>query len=637
MCLRLRTILSKKVADTHSSLKRGNEVIIVVIVLFAALALRLVGIGGGLPYIFHPDENRQILDALGMAERLSPVPEEFSYPALHKYMLLAVNGAYYAVGSLLGWWDGPASFAVKFLTGESRVFLLSRILSAFAGVALAFSIYRTGKMSSTATGIIGLVFSAFMYHLIQHSQWAIADIFLALFCALSLHYTLASVEKPEGVGLLSAFIFAGLATATKPQGLFLLVPILVNRFLVSRDYGGGGIRKAFYGKPFLTGITVFLGIAVMGNLSWVFEFNASYEKFRMLSQVAHLGISSKEPFTPGFLSLAYWFTKEVVKQEGPLGAFMLAGVVYALVRRTRQDLILLSYCAVFFLAMKGWAIRYLHLFVALFPVLALLGANFTAELLKALRVRGAAVALFVAAAIVSPSALDSLEASVTRTEPDTRVVARAWAEEHIPPGSAVAMDWYEFAVPLLSQVPVNLSNPKAREHFAVKVPPEVRKGYSNFITDKPVYRILPVVYSTKAPNWPVGMDAAVIEKASGKEVYRELYSVFNFRSIDELKKEGAEYLIISSYSYTNFLLDNDPEKNEKAIFNYLVKEDLLSFNKQADTYIDDGKFGLLYFLNKRARDFYTPLLKNSAKAEFLKEFGPGANTTGPLIKIYRLL
>ena len=52
-------------------------------------------------------------------------------------------------------------------------------------------------------------------------------------------------------------------------------------------------------------------------------------------------------------------------------------------------------------------------------------------------------------------------------------------------------------------------------------------------------------------------------------------------------------------------------------------------------YIDDGRFGLLYFLNKRARDFYVPLLEGR-QARLVKEFASGDGLTGPVIRIYGL-
>lgn len=598
--------------------------------LGAALCLRLWGVEGGLPYVFHPDENRQILDALGMAERLSLLPEEHSYPALHKYMLLAINGAYFAAGRAAGWFADPIDFAFRFLTGESRVFLLGRLLSVFGGVAVCIASYAAGKrVFSEKAGLVALLYTAGMFHLVQHSQWAVADIFIALFTLLSLSYSIAAARDEGALKLAAAF--TGLAISTKPQGLFLLVPFFLGQWMLFRDSDEG---VAVFARKRVSAVLLLAVFSAIGNLSWVFSFNEAYTKFMMLTQVTKLGISSREPFEPGIISLALWFIKELARQEGPLGAVLLLGVVYSMLRGTREDVIYLSYIAVFMLAMKDWAVRYLHLFVALFPVMCLFGARFTEEILMRARARAAVTVAFVLS-LVLPSAADSVEASYSKRGADTRLLAKSWMEENIPPGSRVAMDWHEFSVPLWSDVPLYLQNPKARERYVKRVPEALKARYRKFLEGKKAYKLLPIVYTTATPSWPAGMGAEAVKKAEAEEVYRELYSVFNFHTIEELRGQGAGYIVISSYGYTNFLLDDDPEKNEKAVFNYLFKEDLLGFNKQSDEATDD-RFGLLVYLNRRARDFYVPLLRGRAPAALLKEFTPVGANTGPVIKVYRI-
>lgn len=607
-----------------------------VLILICGAGLRLWGIGAGLPFVIHPDENRQVLDALGMASRLSLLPEEFSYPALHKYLLLVSSGAYFLIGRAAGWFADPSDFALRFLTGGSKVILIGRLLSAVAGTVVGVVVYRMGRrLYGETVGLIGFAYSMGMFHLIQHSQWAIADIFIALFTITALYFiTLCAVDPNDTKSLLLGALFAGLSVSTKPQGAFLVVPLVLSQFYALKD-SGFRIGRAFLRRRALA-VLILVAVGLIGNLSWVFEFSASLEKFTMLSQVAHLGISSREPFSEGIVSLIAWFARDLVRQEGPLGAVLIAGVVYSAVRRTRQDLIVLSYMAVFFFALRDWAIRYLHLFVAVMPVLTVLGGRFTGDLIARLRLRAAFAALLVAA-IITPSAAWSVEASLTKERTDTRLIAKRWIEENIEKDTPIAIDWYEFAVPLWSRVPSGLLNPKAAERYEKSVPERVRRGYNEFLKTRRSYTIVPVIYSTDGPTWPADMGAKAREKASGKEVYRELYTVFNFHTMDELEKAGAKYLIITSYGYTNFLLDNDPYKTNSGAFNYLFREDLVGFNRQADRYVDDGRFGLIYFLNRRARAFYSPLLHDGNNdVRLVKEFIPARGEPGPLIKIFKL-
>lgn len=604
------------------------------LMLGAALSLRLWGVSYGLPFVFHPDENRQLLDALGMAERLSVLPEDLAYPALHKYILLLSSASYYAAGRLFGAFAGPDDFALKFLEGANPLFLVSRLVSVGAGLLTVVAVWRLARrVSGDGASLAALAFAAGMFHLVQHSQWAISDIFLALFTTLSIHHTIGSMDGNAGAARETAlsFLFAGLAIATKPQGAFLLVPLAIAQYyaLKERDYN---TTLFFRGRALST--LLLLGAALSGNLFWVFDFQAAYEKFSMLRQVATVGISSKEPFEAGLLTLAPWFAREMARQEGPLGIVLIAGILYSAVKRTKEDVLFLSLVFVYMFAVRDWAIRYLHLFVALFPLMCAFGARFVDEAMRGLRVKGAVYALF-AASLVLPSAVASVEASIVKSRTDTRLLAKAWVEENIPTGNTIAVDWYDFTVPLWGDVPFALLNPKARAYYENNFPERVRGLWREFLKEKKKYRVVPVLYTTDGPNWPPDMPPGAVAKAKGREVYRELYSVFNFKTVQELKADGASFLIITSYTYTNFLLDDDPEKSAEGVFNYLFREDLLAFNKQSDEYIDDGRFGLLFYLNKRARGFYEPLLRGNAGARLLKEFRPGLRP-GPVIKIYAL-
>ncbi|MEK7773323.1 MAG: hypothetical protein AAB307_03160, partial [Deltaproteobacteria bacterium] len=162
-------------------MKKGREIIrstpavnpknaAFILILLSGAALRLWGIGAGLPFVFHPDENRQVLDSLGMASRLSLLPEEFSYPALHKYLLLISSGAYFLIGRAAGWFKDPSDFAVHFLAGDTRVFLIGRLLSAAAGTVIGVVVYKMGRrLHGETTGLIAFAYSMGMFHLIQHS------------------------------------------------------------------------------------------------------------------------------------------------------------------------------------------------------------------------------------------------------------------------------------------------------------------------------------------------------------------------------------------------------------------------------------------------------------------------------------
>src|SRR3989338_4988828 len=109
------------------------------------IALRLGGLEYGLPYMLAPDENRQILDALGMLAHKTLIPHEHVYPALHKYLLMILYLFYFIFSWVFGFSTSGEDFAFSFLRSPSSIILLSRGLSVFLGVGVIVWMYAIGK------------------------------------------------------------------------------------------------------------------------------------------------------------------------------------------------------------------------------------------------------------------------------------------------------------------------------------------------------------------------------------------------------------------------------------------------------------------------------------------------------------
>jgi hypothetical protein len=101
-----------------------------------------------------------------------------------------------------------------------------------------------------------------------------------------------------------------------------------------------------------------------------------------------------------------------------------------------------------------------------------------------------------------------------------------------------------------------------------------------------------------------------------------------------INKEKVDYIIITSFSWSQFLFRDDPYR--KNFFNAFIKDRLELNYAQAKDYIPDARHGLIFFLTKQARDFYTDLLYDRVTGiEMIKEFSPTDNL-GPTIRIYKI-
>ena len=103
-----------------------------------------------------------------------------------------------------------------------------------------------------------------------------------------------------------------------------------------------------------------------------------------------------------------------------------------------------------------------------------------------------------------------------------------------------------------------------------------------------------------------------------------------------MKKEGSKYLILTSHAYSFFLMDDDTHKEH--LFNPYIKDRRETVYHHSNTYIDDKRHGYLFYLAKRGRDFFVPLLENKVDGvKLTKEFRPDKSNLGPVIKIYEIL
>lgn len=599
-------------------------------VLAIGFGLRLCGITYGLGFVVAPDETRQVLDALGMGARLSLLPADFAYGAIHKYLLLFIYSIYFIIGKLAGTFSDKFSFALNFIKQPYSFYLLARIFSALAGTAVIFTVYKAAKeIYNLRIAVIAAVLAALNFHLVQLSYWANSDILLVFFSSLSLWFIFRLMARANLRSLAWASIAVGLAISTKFQGVMLIMPL------------GFALFSAFYRQKKLWKAILFCGFLVVlasliGNLQYVFAPGQAIGKFLEIFQASKFGISSAPLFKHNFLQSALWYLKELIRQDGLIGLIFCLGIIYAIAKfKARKNQPLLLFLLTFFILFSRSSLRYIYYGALIFPALCLLGAKFLDDLYLRFKPKKIWAGLFVSFAILI-SLRPVLEASFQRLAPDTRQLAKEWARNNIKAGSKIAIDWYELSVPLASEIPPMMRAGKAEKFYNIFVPQGVQDQYKEFVfAEGGYYDIVPVIYEKEEGFWPEGMPHKARERAKELELARRLYRTFNFLNLDQLCRKKTEYLIISSYSYSHFLFDDDPDKTE--LFNPYIKEDTLANNRQAKIYDPNQQESILFFFNQRARDFYLPVLSSRDKrVTLLKEFKPDKSNLGPVIKIYKL-
>jgi 4-amino-4-deoxy-L-arabinose transferase-like glycosyltransferase len=350
-------------------------------VLGLAGVLRVVGAGSGLPLpLLNPDEENLVPRAWELVHGGGLDPGWYDYPSLI-FLVLAP--------SQLGF--------------EEPSYGAARVVAVAVGIAAVAAAWWLGRAAygpvAAFTGAVGVAVAT--TH-VAYSRMAVTDVLLTLGVTVTL--ALAVSGRLEWAG-----VAAGLAASAKYPGALLVVPLVVAGLQAPRRLGGA------LGLAGLAFVLTSPFVVVHAGAAW-----DDLSRVQRLAQAGWLGFED-DPVTP----LA--FADRVWETLGPLALVALAGVALAVVRRTRRDLVLLSFLAVYSLSLLPIEAHFDRYVLPLVPVLAVLAG----------RTRWLAVAALVAAVVPLWWAIE--DARALRAD-DPRLDAAAWVERHVPPTDRIAVD-----------------------------------------------------------------------------------------------------------------------------------------------------------------------------------------------------
>jgi len=359
----------------------GGPWVALAAILVGAAAIRLVGIRYGLPFaLLNPDERNIVPRAWAMTHGGGLDPHWFDYPTLTMYLLAPFQA----------WHSEPS-----YLTARVTIVVL-----ALGGIAASWWLGR--RAYGTVAAVVAATAVAVETTLVAYSRMAVTDVPLTLGVAVALALMVSG--RIELAGLV-----VGLAASAKYPGVLLLAPLLVAAWGRWRRLGiaCGLAALAFV----LTSPFVILHFGEALGDAWRVQQDARH---------GWLGFENDHA-APIAFAARLW------DGFGPALLIAVAGLIVALVRRTRADLILAVFVLVYFadlLTLHAHFDRYL------LPLVPALGA--LAGRLRSL----APVTLLL---LVVPFTWDIRDAR-DLTHADARAVAHGWVERHLPHDSYLATD-----------------------------------------------------------------------------------------------------------------------------------------------------------------------------------------------------
>jgi 4-amino-4-deoxy-L-arabinose transferase-like glycosyltransferase len=412
-----------------------NLWILAAIVLVAFFMLTW-GIKKNLPYVPEADEGDYFVGrSVAMAAQGNLTPGWFGHPGSTTfYPLAALYRLLYGAQAQALFGSSPAGF-----------FILGRFLSiAYSTLSLPL-IFQIGRKAFGArAGFIAAWLYLFYSLAAYYAQVVRTDSSATFFGLLSLWRILKLYERPSLKNQVWAGVFIGLSIASR-YFMLTLVPILL-----AVD-GLRLLKPPRYSRQLWLSITVglfsILAAFALSTPGFFLKFNTVLADLAVENEPVALGADGLT--RPGNLA---WYLTQAIPQAITWLQYLwvIVGLVFIVVRKRMAQLLLVGYAAVFLAAISLSHLHWDRWVIPILPILALV-ASFGLTALSEqpfFKTASRQIGFLALGAVILAAwpAYDLVLHDIRDSSPSTRVLARNWVIDHLPPGSHVIQEWY--AAPL---------------------------------------------------------------------------------------------------------------------------------------------------------------------------------------------
>ena len=408
-------------------------------ILALAFLLRFVGIGFGLPHVYHQDEPIVVNNAMAIGVR-GWNPHFFVLPPFSMYFLFFAYAVYFLAGKTMGVFSDASSFGVAFLSDPTAFYLIGRFfLGVVFGVLAVYWLYGIARRHfSEKTAVYSALFLSVCYLHATHSHYIYADIPLVFFLVAMFGSFLDFYEKPSVKTRIAFAVFTGLSVSAKYTAVYFL-PVYFLFYLFGQKKEPLSQKLVSFLTVGVASLAVFALVAPYTFLSW----NEFYSQIH-----AQTGAE-------GFLGYTYHLRYSLANGVGwPVLLLAGAGIYVMMFFYRFKAWLILALCLVYYGINIFFSQPFTRYMLPLAPLLCLLAAFGWGVVGQGM---GTLVRRAVLTLILIGSVLPLLYLDALFLKQDTRAIARDWIEKNIPQGSVIARD-SAFWTPHLIQTPEQIEN-----------------------------------------------------------------------------------------------------------------------------------------------------------------------------------
>jgi 4-amino-4-deoxy-L-arabinose transferase-like glycosyltransferase len=418
-------------------------------VLLLAAAIRLRGIGWGLPELYEeaiPFLRAWTMWGWGGSEGIDPNPHFFHYPSLVFYLQFLGQGGLYLALRAAGAVESTFDLAVLYAVDRTPFVVAARVVTVACAVGTVAATARLSREagSSAAPWVPALLLAANPYH-VTRSQMIEVDVPLTLLATVALGSALRIVSAPTRRHHLLAGLAVGLSASAKYNGALLALPLAVAHLLARREARRAGSAEATappVGR--LLGSLVVAGLAFAVTSPFVLLDAASFlEHFNREAVHMRAGHFGREELATPVFYLRALSTKVLGIPALALaggGLFLAAGI-----RRRPGAIVIASFLVPYALVISTWEMKADRYLLPLLPgALVLAGDALTRLAALAARSRGIGVRSGLVLAVAVPLLLLPLPSGWgelrARGKPPVLTRVKSWIETNVPSGSLLFLE-----------------------------------------------------------------------------------------------------------------------------------------------------------------------------------------------------